>query len=166
MRSSQLNFFLTRSDQAELLRKLDPLGSFVYVEDLSQDGSPQMLESGEIRQMGAERLKIFITLSPHSNRIVFKQATNVAYVDELRSPVVAFSRCYQDDQRIGRGRFYFVKSYFDERVVVDKDEDFLKWGTSLISRARRMLARDPKSFAYFGPEALRLKDEGVKMELG
>jgi hypothetical protein len=77
--------------------------------------------------------------------------------------VVAFSRCYQDDQLIRRGRFYFVKSYFDARALVDKDDGFLKWGNSLMTRARRMLSKDPNSFEYYGPEALRLKDMGLKM---
>jgi hypothetical protein len=166
MRSSQLNFFLTKNDQAELLGKLDPLGSFRYVESMSQDGSPRMLETAEIGQMGSERLKIFVTQSNYINKILFEQLTNAAFVDELRSPVIAFSRCYQDDQCIRRGRFYFVKSHFDARALINKDDDFLKWGNSLITRARRMLKKDPKSFEYFGPEALRLKGVGLKMDLG
>jgi hypothetical protein len=165
MRSSQLNFFLTRSDQAELLRRLDPQGSFLYVESISQDGSLRMLEGAEIKKMGSERLKIFITLSQLIDKIVVVQSVDPAFVDVLRSPVVEFSRCYQDDRLIRSGRFYFIRSYFDERAVIEKDDAFLQWSNSLLSRARRMLKKDPKSFAYFGPEALRLKDAGFKMDL-
>jgi len=163
MRSSQVNFYLTRDDQAELVKKLDPHGSFIYIARLSQDGSPQRVESAEIRQMGFEHLKIYVTQSQYIDRIIFKRSANAAFVDELRSPVVEFSRCYQDDQLIRRGRLYFVNGYFDASGLINKDDDFLKWGNSLMRRARRMLRKDPNSFEYFGPEALRLKEMGLKM---
>src|SRR6266702_3284949 len=165
MRSSQLNFFLTRNDQAELLAKLDPLGTFVYVESISQDGSLKILESAEIRKMGSERLKIFISLAKHVNNITFDQSPTTVFIDNLRSPVVEFGRCYQDDQCIRRGRFYFIKGYFDQRAaLICKDEEFLKWGNSLISKTRRILKRDPESLTYFGPEALRWTESGFKMD--
>jgi hypothetical protein len=166
MRSSQVNFFLTRTDQAELLRTIDRLNSFVYVEAVSQDGSPRILESPEVRKMGSERLKIFVARPEHASTIILRQSSKDAFVDVLRSPAVEFSRCYQDDHCIRRGRFYVVRSYFDERTVVKKDGEFLKWSEALISRTRRALTRDSKSFAYFGSQALRLKESGLKMELG
>jgi len=165
MKSSQLNFFLTDNDQAELLENLDPLGTFVYVESLSRDGSLGILESAEIKRMGTDGLKIFISLAKYVNEIILKQSSTATFVDDLRSPVVEFSRCYQDDQLVRRGRFYFAKSYFDRRAQVDKDQEFLEWGNSLVSRTRRLLKRDPESFAYFGREALRLKELGLRMEL-
>lgn len=167
MRSSQVNFFLTKNDQAELLADLDPRGTFVYVESLSRDGSLGILESAEIKRMGTDRLKIFISLAKYFNEIVLGQSSTAAFVDVSKSPVVEFGRCYQDDQCIRRGRFYFVKGYFDQRASpVDKAQEFLEWGNSLVSRTRRTLKRDPESFAYFGREALRLKGLGLKMELG
>ena len=113
--------------------------------------------------MGFEHLKIYVTQSQYIDRIIFKRSANAAFVDELRSPVVEFSRCYQDDQLIRRGRLYFVNGYFDASGLINKDDDFLKWGNSLMRRARRMLRKDPNSFEYFGPEALRLKEMGLKM---
>jgi hypothetical protein len=116
--------------------------------------------------MGSERLKILTTLPKYLSDIILRQSSNLAYVDTLRSPVVEFSRCYQDDQCIRRGRFYVVRSYFDERTLVKKDAEFLKWSEALISKTRRALTRDPESFAYFGSEALRLRQSGLKMEIG
>jgi hypothetical protein len=166
MTSSQLNFFLTRNDQAELLRKLDPLGKFVYVESISQNGSLRILERAEITKMGSERLKIFITLPKYLNNIILVQLPASAFVDVLRSPVIEFSRCYQDGKCMRRGRFYFIRRHFDESTEITKDEEFLKWSNSLILKARRVLRRDPESFAYFGSEALQLKDMGFKMDMG
>jgi hypothetical protein len=84
MRSSQVNFYLTRDDQAALLQKLDPHGSFIYVARLSQDGSPQRVPTAEIVQMGFEPLTIYVTRSQDIDRIIFKQSANVVFVDELR----------------------------------------------------------------------------------
>jgi hypothetical protein len=166
MRSSQLNFFLTRIDQEELLTKLDPLETFVYLESTARDGSLRILESAEINKMGSDRLRIFISLAKYVDEITLEQSSATMFIDDLRSPVVEFSRCYQDDQCIRRGRFYFAKSYLDRRALVYKDQEFLEWGNSLISRARGILKKEPESFAYFGREAFRLKGLGLKMELG
>lgn len=117
MRSSQVNFFLTRIDQAELLTKLDPLGTFVYLESTARDGSLGILESAEINKMGSDRLTIFISLAKHVDEIILKQSSATMFIDDLRSPVVEFSRCYQDDHCIRRGRLYFAKSYFDRRTL-------------------------------------------------
>jgi hypothetical protein len=48
MKSNQLNFFLTRNDQAELVAKLDPLGEFVYVGGVSMDGTMQLPDSADV----------------------------------------------------------------------------------------------------------------------
>lgn len=166
MRSSQLNFFLTQNDQAELLAELDLLGSFVYIESTSESGALRILGSAEIKKMGSEPLKIGVTLSRYVDKIDLIRSGVRAFADIDASPLIEFGRCYQDEECIRRGRFYFVKRFVAARGVVNKDEEFVKWGNSLISRARRVLKRDSVSSAYFGSEALRLVSEGIKPAVG
>jgi hypothetical protein len=163
MKSSQINFFLTMNDQADLLAKLDPLGEVVYLESISEHGVLQVLKSAEIKYVGAERLKIFMTRSRYVDRIVLDQSQTAAFADIARSPLVEFSRCYQDQQLIRRGRFYFVKDFTDQHgAIVRKDEEFVRWGNMLVSSARRLLKRDSTSLAYFGSEALQLVNDGLR----
>jgi hypothetical protein len=114
--------------------------------------------------MGAEALKIFVTLPKYLDSIVLERAGPIEFVDLLSSPVIEFCRCYQDEQLIRRGRFYFITSYQERYGVAKKDDEFLKWGSLLVSRTRRTLRRDSGSLAYFGSEALQLKAAGLKMD--
>src|SRR5262249_61124529 len=81
-------------------------------------------------------------------------------IDDLRSPVVELVRCYRDAKVLGRGRLYVVMAYYEDDRLVSKDIAFTRWATALMAVARRTLAKDPTSFFYFGPEALRLKADG------
>ena len=131
---SQINFFITRNDQAELIRQLGGLGNFVCLDTISLDGAPRILESAEINEMGHEPLQIFIALQKNVSDIVLKELLHVTFrsVDVVRSPVVEFARCYQDEHCVRRGRLYFIKGYYDQSAIFSKDEEFLKWGDGLI----------------------------------
>ena len=61
------------------------------------------------------------------------------------------------------GRTYawiVVMAYYEDDRLVSKDIAFTRWATALMAVTRRTLAKDPASFLYFGPEALRLKADG------
>jgi hypothetical protein len=51
----------------------------------------------------------------------------------------------------------------DQQVLTEKNRSFAKWGTALLSRARKVLTRDRASMAYFGSEALNLREAGMEM---
>lgn len=164
MRSRQVNFFLTPRDQAELLSKLDPAGQFVYVAWRCKDGGLDILQTSTVRQMGKETLTIYIVRADDLDAISFNDVGDFSSVDVIRSPVIEFNRCYMDDQRLSRGRFYVVNSYFDQDgQIARKDEGFLKWSERLISKTRRCLKKDPDSFFHLGAEALQLKEAGFEL---
>jgi hypothetical protein len=167
MKSRQVNFFLTPNDQAELMGQLAGLGKFVCLAAVSQDSSPRILESAEIKEMGREPLQIFIALQKNVGDIFFRELRTVTFrsVDVVRSPVIKFSRCYQDERCIRRGRLYVINSYYDQNAVISKDEEFLKWSDRLISKTRKVLRR-LEPLTHIGPEALRLKEAGLKINLG
>ena len=53
-----------------------------------------------------------------------------------------------------------MTTYYEDDRLVSKDIAFTRWASALMAVARRTLAKDPASFFYFGPEALRLKADG------
>ena len=165
MRSRQINFFLTAFDQASLLERFSDRGDFAIVNPVSPNGAPHLLETAEIKAMGTDRLAIFLVQRDRIDDIQFKFIAKQTYyiVDVVRSPVIEFDRCYHHANRLNRGRLYFVTAYFDERILIRKDEAFVAWTSSLIAIARRKLRKDPKSFFYFGEDALKLKEVGTEM---
>ena len=168
MKSRQINFFLTTADQADLINSLDPLGEFVYVRNVSRDGTPEILESASIATATNESLQIYIAQLREIKNIVFQRLPNVTFssIDVVRSPVVQFVRCYQDERCIRRGRLYFVTAYYDRRQQIEIDEVFLSWARKIVARARRVLKKEDGSLIYYGKQALHLKQAGITMDLG
>ncbi|MGJ4996644.1 hypothetical protein ACQR0Z_19630 [Bradyrhizobium sp. HKCCYLS3077] len=163
MRSRQINFFLTPDDQAELLRRLDPDGQFVYLARRCLYDQMQILPTAVVRQMGQEPLGIYIARAADLDTIVFNEGENDKSIDVIRSPVIEFNRCYLGDEHISDGRLYVVNSYFDAHGrIARKNDSFLKWSERLIAKTRRCLTKEDKSFYYFGTETLQLKRSGFK----
>ena len=166
MRSRQINFYLTAADEAELVRRFARRGEYAVLASNAQGRRPELLESAESGKTPADRMQIFLAQTHDVEAVILKKAReDLWYIDVLRSPVVEFDRCRQTKQKLGRGRLYFVTSYFDEQVVVSKDRSFVEWATGFIKIARRTLKKDPASFFYFGEEAFRLKEAGVELSL-
>jgi hypothetical protein len=113
MSSRQINFFLTQTDQADLMRRLGPLGELAFIEGMAQGRHPQFLESAEVKQMGAETLQIFLARPEDVKDILFREARETTYLDVVRSPVIEFNRCYRDQHLLRRGRLYFVTRYYE-----------------------------------------------------
>jgi len=166
MRSRQINFYLTAADEVELLRQFGRRGEYAILASNARGRRPELLERAEIGNTGADRPQIFLAQTHDVEAVILEEANaDLYYVDVVRSPVVEFDRCSQTKDKLGRGRLYFVASYFDQRGVVTKDRSFVEWATRLIKITRRTLKKDTASFFYFGAEALRLKEAGVELSL-
>jgi hypothetical protein len=162
MRSRQINFYLAGADQARLEAAMRRVGDFLVLDSIVESAEPRILESTEIERMGEERLTVFL-VRPVDLRAVKLNTLRDGMpktIDDLRSPVVQFARCYWDEKELGRGRLYAVTAYCDREGLVHKDTGFTKWAAALMAVARRNLTKDPVSFFYFGQEALSLKASG------
>jgi hypothetical protein len=167
MNSRQVNFFLTARDQAELLTQLAAVGDFIVVAGTTKSGGVNRLESAEIKQMGVDRLQVYLMRPNDIGGVRFHDVPKMGYksVDVLRSPVVEFDRCYHAEGLLRRGRLYVVTAFYDGMELTRKDGAFLQWAGALIKTARRKLTKDPRSFFYFGADALRCREAGTTMEM-
>jgi hypothetical protein len=163
MNSRQINFFLTATDQAELLIRLGSKGDYVIVHACTQDERLYLLENAVVKEMGVEPLTVYLVRSTDIDAIQLNVVPNQPYksIDVVRSPVIQFSRCYHAGGRLRRGRLYFVTAYYDGGEKTKKEKAFLKWAIDLITIARRNLLKEPGSLFYFGGDALRAKEAGT-----
>jgi hypothetical protein len=166
MNSRQINFFLTASDQAELLMRFGAKGDFVVVQSRARDGNLCLLESAEVKDVGVEPLQVYLARPTDLEAIQFHILESQPYntVDVVRSPVIELSRCYHVGGRLRRGRLYFVTEYYDGGAMTRKETAFLKWASDLIAIARRNLMKEPASPFYFGASALRAKELGTMID--
>ena len=84
-------------------------------------------------------------------------------IDENRSPVVELTKSFIAPGLIRRGRLYYTEAYFDQSgTATAKGPKFLRWAESLLTLAKRILTFDKDLHSYVGPDAQRLRDEGVQ----
>jgi hypothetical protein len=163
MMSRQVNFFLTPADQAALMAQFAGVGEFALIDGIAPDRRPQLRSTAENRQMGVERLTIYLVRPQDVDAVVLNDVKGQPYrvVDVMRSPVIEFDRCYQAGNLLRRGRLYFVTGYYDEQTLAKKDHAFVDWADAFLKKARRSLKKD--QFFHFGAEALKLKEAGAEL---
>lgn len=144
MKSKQINFYILPEEQEWFESQLRQQGEFVVIRDLSSLSAPELADSTVVHEMGKERLRIYLARSSDVSCIVGRPipAKSAWSIDEIRSPVVEFSRCYFDGRSLlRRGRLYVVTNYYDGDCFVEKPTEFLDWAKSLLAIARRELVR-------------------------
>lgn len=144
MSSRQVNFYVHPDEQEWFEGRLAKAGPFVIVLGVAHDGRPQFGTTSVIKEFGKEDLKIFLVRQDDVGSVGALTAPNRTelFVDDLRSPVVEFSRCYFDGRLLRRGRLYFAESYYNEQnQLVRKPQAFVSWGRQLISEVTRSLER-------------------------
>jgi hypothetical protein len=85
-------------------------------------------------------------------------------VDEFLSPVVEFTRSNIRNGVFLPGRLFFNDvEYDDEGQLISKAPGFAKWANRLLAKAKRILKYDKANSAYFGTEALSMKEIGFPL---
>jgi hypothetical protein len=144
MSSRQVNFYVHPEEQEWLEERLEGAGQFTIVRGLDESGRAKLSSTTVIKEFGKEDLKIYLVRPEDVDRICSVGAPNRVerFVDDLRSPVVEFSRCYFDERVLRRGRLYMVDSYYDDfDRLTKKPADFVAWGRKLIDVVRNSLER-------------------------
>jgi len=165
MNSRQINFYLTSRDLLGLENQLRTKTEFLIVESVTRQARPEILDSLAIRNPEQDRLKICLVQRTKLDEIRLRDVPGqeLKFVDELRSPVVEFIRCYETKKKIRAGRLYFVSRYFDpDGHLVSKDSGFVQWADGLLNLAKRRLRKDESSIYYYGQEAYDLRQTNVE----
>lgn len=165
MNSRQLNFYLNLEDQFGLNSQLECFEEIVFCKAKSPNGKPILLENTLNLHMGKEALGICLLRQSDLENIVFNKIKklDIYSVDTFRSPIVEYSRCFVDCTKIRRGRFYFIKAYYDQRGnLIRKNERFISWAEKIIKEVQSELINS-ETGTRFGVGALSDKGNGKQM---
>jgi hypothetical protein len=166
MHSKQINFYLTTSDQVELLNDLRRRGEFLVASCADKGRNLRLVEVSKVKDISAEPLQVYLVRPCDVAGVCIRTLENQRrYVDSLRSPVVQFSRSLHRGNELTRGRLYVTTAYYDGEILVRKEDGFVEWASALILTARRKLKRDSATQSYFGEDAFRLKQSGIELAL-
>lgn len=153
----QINFYLTPTDTQELERFLRIREPLCVLHSRSPVNEPQVLQTTDLIQGGKQWLFFKLVRSTDIDQVLMEYVPAQGYwtIDELRSPVIEFNRCYIDDQALRRGRLYYTEKFYGaDGAVVEKPEEFRAWAQALFRSTKKYLKK--KDVDYFGPEAEHL----------
>ena len=159
----QLNFFLSHVDAEVLDQGLRQDEETLILESRSRGPCPEVVDS--IRDTESQKIFFYLVRKGDIELVRMKEVPTQGYwrIDEDRSPVVELTKSFIDPDLIRRGRLYYTEAYFDQTgTATAKDPKFLRWAESLLTLAKRILTFDKDLHSYVGPDAQRLRDEGVR----
>lgn len=143
MDSRQINFYMMPKDIEEfeiwLKQRVDSvfLALPMYEEEL------RIIETLAISTKEKDMwLTVFLAPEHLLDKIIVKYVPAQEYylIDNLKSPVMEFGRCYYDweNKKMRRGRLYYIKGYYDDNKEWKfKDESFLNWADEIFKWFRR-----------------------------
>ncbi len=132
MTSKQLNFFMMPDDLVGFENEFSNFGALFIRQPLP---SPTLTFKDSIGYSNGEFAKIFLTTQTFTNKVIIRKIENKKYylIDDLRSPVIEFSRGVKNEGIVQRSRLYFTKEYYNENGhLVEKDRRFTTWASSLL----------------------------------
>lgn len=150
----QATFLLLPSDLIALEAEIAHIEPFTVLHSRSKSKEVNELSALDPAKSGEDWLHLFLVRPGDVESVITQHVPAQEYwsVDALRSPVVEFQRCFFDGKALGRGRVYFVESYYDSSgALVPKPEAFRNWAQAVLSVVRRKLHRQGPD--YLGRDA-------------
>jgi hypothetical protein len=162
--SHQVNFYLDSQDLVDMEAAYTSLGPVAFLSDVSPTSAPLRVPS-LIREVEGKPWLFFVLARPEDlGEIVMSPPAHGRWsIDILKSPVVEFSRSFEGDGVIRRGRIYYTKGFYgSDGKWVDKPAEFLAWASVLTRRTKRGLTRHDGDYIGKGAER-RLREGKVKL---
>ena len=153
MKSNQINFFILPEDLITfegILLKHEALFIKQPIYDLND------IYTSTIQYPKNEMLfdKIYLTAKEFQKNIVIEKVENQPYylVNGLLSEVIEFSRggFLFNNNKLERGRFYYIYSYIENNLTIEKSYEFKKWANNIILSLRKgpLIKNNPKNIYY------------------
>ena len=169
----QVNFYLSKGDQAELAEKFDRLGTVLAIPYSSATPKSTSLPVSGFAHWIPDLSPPNLFRPEDIDGLVSRRTVmndpklGVRYfIDIFRSPVIEFSPCVYEDNQIRRGRLYYMPSYYDENSqLIQKPPDFISWATGLFKIIKKGCLRNAEG-NYVGKRAQDLISKGsARIEL-
>lgn len=161
----QINFYLSPKDVLELEKRLLSVEKTLILHSRSRGPYPRIVDSTDLVEDGHQQNFFNLVRIADLDSVVTKEIKNQGYwsIDELRSPVIEFTRSNFDGALIRRGRLYYIDVYYDDSgKLVGKTLGFDVWAKKVLSKARRSLEYDKELLAYIGAEANEMRKNSIK----
>jgi hypothetical protein len=154
MKSSQINFYLNPIEYELLTKMVHDLGFLILAYD-APDNKPKILD-----QLAVPFCFKYLALAEQLELLYLKKVNDSYIIDQWDSPVISFTQSFIKENKVYRGRFYYLK---DQRSYEMKNEEFLKKSELLFKTFKKKFP-NAKLEGYEGlwvsPQAAQLQQEG------
>ncbi|NTW24871.1 MAG: hypothetical protein HGA37_09240 [Lentimicrobium sp.] len=159
MKSNQINFFILPEDLVVIEDVFIKHGVLLIKQPIYELGdiyTNTLQYSIEEKQFN----KVYLTTKEFQKNIVIEKVKNQPYylIDVLASDVVEFTRggFVFSKNRLERGRFYFIHSYYDNNLSITKSSEFMNWANNIISVVKMdlLMKSKSKSIYYFSQKVV------------
>lgn len=152
MKSSQINFFILPEDLLTFERILIKHG-VLFIRQPIYDLNNIYTNSLQLSKNEMQFDKIFLTTKEFQQKVIIEKVEKQSYqlVNVTQSDVVEFSRggFLYSNNKLERGRLYYIHSYFENNTVVDKNNEFKKWANNIISAIKKDILIKKKRNSIF-----------------
>jgi hypothetical protein len=150
----QVNFYFTGVDTESFDGLLRERSDCAIIK-LPQKTNSLVLSEDSLFHTQSEWLKLYLTGSGFMNDVKSKYIAAQSYwlIDDLRSPVLEYTRSAMHDKTLRRGRIFFEPGYFDVAGKwTDKDPEFVAWAMAIMELVEVVSVRKDSSGTYIGAD--------------
>jgi len=152
--SRQVNFFATQEDMRSLVHAILADGTTVVVAHEINEGVPKILDGDELRIQLLSGLNCYLLPRAQIGLIETRGlcATRTHYIDGERSPVIELISGGVRNNRLLRGRAYFIK-HDEVKYSWNESEinDVERWAKKTLGVIRKQMTRS--GYFYYGFDA-------------
>ena len=153
MKSNQINFFILPEDLIAFERILLEHGT-LFIKQPIYDLNDIYIQTIQHSKVEGLFNKIYLTTKEFQENVVIEKVEKQPYhlVNVLLSDVIEFSLggFLFSSNKLERGRFYYIYSYFENNIAVGKSSEFKKWADSIFSSVKKdaLIKNNPKNIYY------------------
>ncbi len=150
MKSSQINFYLTKEDMLEVDAFIQEKGISIIQERNSSTKIETINSLGNLDMCKKKGSLLTLPKEMDSIKSTFINKQNYYTVDIISSPVIEISPSFIYNNILSRGRLYYIKTYYNENnQYVDKPSEFLQTASELFKWIKKHFK--PKNTSKYPP---------------
>ncbi len=157
----QINYFMHPDDEAEFINFIKSTADICFITRPQRGPNLEILDSISSASLQGHWGSVYILWNRYRSDVKIDLIEEGHWHINTNSPLIEFGLCYYDKVILRRDRLYFITSYYNEdSELIKMPEEFLKWGSRIISWIRKNYSKDPITGFYMSPAAADFKASG------
>jgi len=141
--SKQVTFYLLPDDITLFEAELKAMEDVVFIAEPMYENKLLIVDT--LLPQKNEWRSVSLARKDYLDRVYLKHIDTQNYwlIEDLKSEVIEFSRCYLDGNTLRRGRLYTITGYYNEvSEWKERDPEFIKWVDRIYRKFKKTFKRN------------------------